>query len=68
MAIEQFMAVLAAVMIGGGLLAVFLYALFWGDAQIRRGILTEDRLPFWWFLAAGVPPVIAAICVYVALY
>ena len=62
------MGIVAAVMIGGGLVAVFLYALFWGDAQIRRGLLTEERLPLWWFAGAGIPPAIGALCYWVALY
>ena len=64
---EWFYGTMAAVMIGNGLTAVFLYALFWGDAQIRRG-KDERDLPLWWFFGAGVPPIIAAVCVWVALY
>lgn len=68
MDIQLFAGTVAAVLIGGGLLAVFLYALFWGDAQIRRGKLTESDLPFWWFLGAGIPPIIGALCAYAAFY
>jgi hypothetical protein len=63
----QFMGTIGAVMIGGGLLVSFFYAIFWADLQIKRGLLTEDRLPFWWFLAAGIPPIVAATCIYVAV-
>lgn len=64
----MFAGVIAAVLIGGGLLAVFLYALFWADAQIRRGLMTEESLPGWWYLGVGIPGLIGAGCVWVALY
>lgn len=67
MEFELFLGVLAAVLLGNGLTAVYLYALFWGDAQKRRGV-PEERFPRWWFAGAGIPPVIGAVAAYVALY
>ncbi len=64
---ELFLGALAAVLFGNGLTAVYLYALFWGEVQRRRGI-PESNLPFWWFLGAGIPPVIGAVAAYVAFY
>jgi len=64
---DWFLGTLAAVLLGNGLTAIYLYALFWGDAQKRRG-MQESQFPRWWFAGAGIPPIIGAVAAYVALY
>lgn len=64
---EYWLGVLAAVIIGNGLTAVYLYALFWGDTQKRRG-MAEESFPAWWFAGAIIPPAIGAVAAYVAFY
>jgi hypothetical protein len=65
--IEVFLGVLGAVMIGNGMAAAYLYALFWGD-WMRKQRGENTPLPAWWFAGAGIPPIIAAASIYVALY
>lgn len=64
---ELFLGFLAAVLLGNGLTVVYLYALFWGDAQKRRG-RSEESFPMWWLAGAGIPPIVGAVAAYVALY
>ncbi len=67
MDIELFCGILAAALVANGLSAAFLYALFWGDSQIRRG-RKEETFPWWWFIGAGAAPIVGAVAAYVALY
>lgn len=67
MEIELFLGTLGAVMLGTGMVTAFLYALFWGDWQhARKGAQTP--LPAWWYAGAAIPPIIAALSIYIALY
>ncbi len=67
MEFDLFAGVLAAVLIGNGLSVAFFYAIFWGDAQIKRG-KKETELPAWFYFAGTIPPIIGAVAAYVALY
>ena len=67
MQFDFFMGVLAAVLIGNGLSVLFFYAIFWGDKQIRNGA-DETKLPLWFYIGGTLPPLIAAMCVYISLY
>lgn len=67
MDIQFFAGVLAATLLGNFLAVVCAYAVLWAEKKNREGI-DEADFPFWWFLAAGLPPIIAASCAYVALY
>ena len=66
MQIGVFFGVLGACLLSNGLSVVFFYALFWGDAQKRRGV-PEERFPLWWFLAASIPPLTCSGSLYLAL-
>lgn len=67
MEIELFLGTLGAVMLGTGMVVAFLYALFWGDwQQARKG--PQTPLPAWWYAGAAIPPIIAALSIYIALY
>ena len=59
MGFDFYVGVLAAVLMGNGLTIAFVYAMFWGEAQRRKGV-PEAQFPFWWILGAGAAPVIAA--------
>ena len=67
MPLEQFLGVLAAVILGNGLSVAFFFAIFWGDAQIKRGA-SETNLPWWFYVGGTLPPIIGAVAAYVALY
>lgn len=67
MELGVFLGTLGAVLIGNGLTVGWAYAIFWGDAQTRRG-KDESTFPLWFFVGAIVPPVTASACVWVALY
>lgn len=61
------MGILAAVLLGNGLSVLFFYALFWADAQHKRGV-PETGFPWWVYVGGTLPPIIGAICAKVALY
>mgnify|MGYP001766186617 FL=1 len=67
MEFDLFAGVLAAVLIGNGLSVACFYAIFWADAQIRRG-KNETELPAWVYIAGTVPPLIASAAAYAAFY
>lgn len=67
MELDVFLGVLAAVGIGNGLSVAFFYAIFWGDAQKRRGF-SEEGFPFWWFISASVPPLLVSFAAWYSLY
>jgi len=67
MGIEIFAGVLAATLLGNFLTVICAYAIFWGEKKNREGF-DEVNFPLWWFMAAGLPPIIGAACAYVALY
>lgn len=59
--------VIAAVFAGNVISVWFFYAVFWGEAQKRKGI-EEHNLPGWFFLGGSVPPIFCAWLAYMALY
>ena len=65
---DIFFGVLGAVIDGGLLLGVFFYNLFWADSQIRRGLMTEESLPWWCYAGMLTPMAVGIFCTYSALY
>ena len=64
---DQIFGVIAGVFAGNALSVWFFYAIFWGEAQRKRG-LDESQFPGWFAIAATVPPLLTAWLAYMALY
>lgn len=58
---------IAAVFAGNALSVWFFYALFFAEAQRKKGV-PEDRLPGWVYIGGSVPPFLCAWFAYSALY
>ncbi len=67
MEFKFFCGVLTAVLLGNGLSVLWAYALFRGDAMMRRGT-PEKELPWWVFVGGALPPLIGAACFKYAVY
>lgn len=67
MAADQIFGVIAGVFFGNALSVWFFYAIFWGEAQRKRGI-PEEKLPSWVFIGGSVPALLATWFTYIALY